>query len=89
MADDKARDALGKKVRQERRAAVGVHAERDDTSLEIVRDGQPADAERLWHKQRGPAGVGAWVAVAAVFAVSVLAAFAVGFAALYGYEVVR
>ena len=89
MDDKRARDALRDKVQQERRAAVGVPTARDDTTLEIVRDGQPADAERLWDKPRRDAGVGAWIAVSVVFAATVAAAFILGFAALYAYETMR
>ncbi len=88
MADRGTREALRDKVQRERRAEAGVPEARDDTTVEIVRDG-PADPERLWDKPRGGSGVGAWIAVTVVFAASVAAAFVVGFAAMYAYEAMK
>ena len=88
MPDQPGRDALARKVQGERRAAVGVPPTRDDTTVEIVRS-DPAEAERLWDKPRGRTGGAAWAAVAAVFAASVVVAFAAGFAAVYAYEIMK
>jgi len=88
MPDQPGREALARKVRGERRAAVGVRAARDETTVEIVRD-DPAEAERLWDKPRGRSAAAAWAAVFAVFTASVVVAFAAGFAAVYVYAAMK
>ncbi len=89
MSKKASRKALADKVRQESRAAVGVPREGDDPTVEIVRADKAAGAETLWDKPQSRSGVGAWIAVVGVFAASLAAAFAVGFAILYAVEVMR
>ncbi|MAF09696.1 hypothetical protein CMK11_04525 [Candidatus Poribacteria bacterium] len=88
MGDTRSRQALKDKVRQERRGAVGMKDPAEETTLEIVRDETPGQAEHFWDRKATRSAIAAWAGVALVFALSLLLAFIVGFAAMYVYEVI-